>query len=169
MRIRQSTLTADELRKQLDYDPLTGIFTYRINQRYKKAGMVAGRISNHGGVTITICGQDHQAHRLAWLWYYGKWPDNEVDHLDGDRANNRIANLRDCTRAINMQNQRRPQKGIARKYLCVYPTKKKCGMRYRAIIQVDGKPKHLGYFDTEDEAYAAYLDAKRRFHPGCTI
>ena len=109
----------------------------------------------------------YMLHRLAWLYVAGKWPDGVIDHIDGDKGNNRFANLRDVTVSVNGQNQKRamPHNGCG--FLGVTFAKKV--QRYRANINIDGRGRSLGYFDTPEEAHAVYLQEKRRHHAGCTI
>ena len=64
----------------------------------------AGSISKEGYIKIKLKGKSYLAHRLIWLMFYGEWPKNEIDHIDGNRLNNSISNLRDVTRSINQKN-----------------------------------------------------------------
>lgn len=159
-------LTADRLRDVINYDPITGVFTWRARVSSTiYAGDPAGSLSSRGYLRITVDKIEYRANRLAWLYMHGSWPEFEVDHIDGDRANNRIVNLRDATRAINSQNQRRAQ------------SHNKCGVlgvsakrnRWEARITYGGIKRYIGTFETQELAHEAYLEAKRRFHPGCTI
>lgn len=106
------------------------------------------------------------AHRLAWLYVYGEWPNGDIDHIDGDRLNNRIANLRDVSRRVNLENQRRPKACNKSGFLGVKTFR---DQRFQARIQVRGVQLHLGTFDTPHEAHAAYVAAKRNLHQGCTL
>lgn len=94
------------------------------------------------------------AHRLAWYLYYGKLPDNCIDHIDGDKTNNKIENLRDIT---NQQNQW--NKKTAKGYFWNKRNKK-----FMSCIRLNGKTIHLGYFDNEQDARNAYLEAKTKLH-----
>jgi len=101
---------ADYVRKRLDYDPETGVFIWkpqpgdkRWNARY--AGEVAGSISNHGYRRINIDGKQYMAARLAWLYVYGEWPQNEIDHINRLRDDDRLVNLRDVTHTENNNNK----------------------------------------------------------------
>lgn len=161
-----ATLTADSVRAQLDYDPETGVFARRIRYHHRRASTKAGNRNHDGYVQINLGGRKYQAHRLAWLWVYGEWPDGQVDHLNGDRGDNRLANLRLATPAINSQNKRRPQKNNRSGYLGVH---RRPSGTFRAQIGVAGRTIKLGTFSTAAEAAEAYLQAKRDLHPGCTI
>lgn len=104
-------LTAERLREELDYDPLTGIFTRRISFRMAVIGDVAGTATNGGYLKMSVCGEEYLAHRLAFLWMTNDWPKYHVDHIDHDRSNNRWVNLRDVPLAINNQNTPKTGKG----------------------------------------------------------
>jgi hypothetical protein len=108
------------------------------------------------------------AHRVAWVHFYGGWPKNVIDHINGDKTDNRIANLRDVPHALNMHNQRAASAHNKRSSLLGAHWHKNGG-RWRSNITVAGVTRHLGCFDTEQEAHAAYVEAKRSLHAGCTI
>lgn len=163
-----SEVTAVRLRELLNYDPQTGIFTRRIDIRQRwKAGSVAGNIAPSGYVRITIDGRSTQAHRLAWLWMTGAWPDADIDHINGDRADNRWANLRDVTRTVNMQNLRgafgNNKSGL------LGAGWDKARRKWMAVIWINGQRHHLGRFDSPEGAHLAYLSAKRLHHAGNTL
>jgi HNH endonuclease/AP2 domain len=103
---------------------------------------------------------------VAWLIVYGAWPSKNIDHINGVKTDNRIANLRDVSQSINGENRAAPRKSTRSGFLGV--TKDKDG-KFRAQISVGGKNTHLGVFAVAEEAFAAYLSAKRRLHVGCTI
>jgi len=91
----------------------------------------------------------------------GTWPQNEIDHIDGNKSNNRFRNLRDVTRSANNQNRRRPDRGNKSGFLGV-----KCHRKsFVARIRIDGKQIHLGVFSTAIDAHRAYIKAKRNLHP----
>lgn len=162
-----STLTQARLHEVLHYDPRTGQFTWIANiYRKKLAGTIAGSIVTDGYWRIGLDKKAHKAHRLAWLYMYGEWPD-VIDHIDGNRLNNRISNLRNASRSINCQNLKRANTNNKSSGL-LGVTRYKCGV-YGATIRVNSKNKYLGSFANPTDAHAAYLVAKRKFHPGCTI
>lgn len=155
-------LTAERLRELLAYDPATGIFVWkrradvpaRWNSRY--AGTIAGTISR-GYVRISIDDRSHQAHRLAWLWSYGRWPAGELDHKNCVGDDNRLSNLRPASRSQNIANSRsRSAGGLKGTYF-----NKKRG-RWQARISVNGRDFHLGCFGAPDAAHAAYAAAAIR-------
>jgi len=98
-------VTAEFLREILSYDPESGIFHWKKTLSHRnKAGNIAGTITDRGYVVITIKRSRLMAHRLAWLYFYGSYPDGVIDHIDGEKANNAIANLRDISQVINTRN-----------------------------------------------------------------
>ncbi len=157
-------LTAEYVRAVLHYAPETGLFT---RLRQMSATALVGDIAGHckastGYWTIGLCGRYYQAHRLAFFYMTGEWPPHEVDHVDGDRANNRWANLRAATKSENLQNRSRPKKGSRSGFLGVSP--RKYG-RWHAEIKFGGERRHLGTFNSAELAHAAYLEAKKALHP----
>ena len=163
----RNDLTAQRLRELLHYDPETGVFTRLISRQGLRAqvGDVAGSKNSHGYIGISVDGRLYRAHRLAWLFMRGGWPTGDIDHIDGDRANNRFDNLRDVSTSVNMQNQRRAQPRNASGYLGVT----RHGNRFEASIKLDGVNRYIGSYATPEEAHASYMAEKRRLHPGCTI
>lgn len=159
-------LTADRLREILAYDPETGVFTWKVRTaNCVRVGDVAGSFDDKGYIKIKIDGRMHKAHRLAWLYVHGVWPKSGIDHVNSVRDDNRSANLREATQAENMQNERVSRSNNKTGFLGVAPSYGK----FQAQIWVGGKKMHIGTFDTPEEAHAAYLAAKREFHPFGTI
>lgn len=163
----KADLTPERLREVLNYNPETGVFTWRVRMGNRRAGEVAGSINTQGYVQLRVDRRQGLAHRLSWLHVYGHWPAHQIDHINGDRADNRICNLRDATRAENSQNMRSPHKDSVSKYLGV--TWHKACRKWWARICIDGRRISLGYFDTESDAADAYVAAKRELHPFVTI
>ncbi|UXZ44493.1 HNH endonuclease signature motif containing protein [Pseudomonas soli] len=164
--MRDDQITARRLRELLHYDPATGIFTNIAPRKKVVVGSVAGSLDASTGYwMIGLDRRRYYAHRLAWLYMTGEWPAQLIDHLDGDRTNNVFANLRDAERAINQQNMRRPLPGTASGLLGAFKKRNKWTSNVRAFGQII----RLGTFDTAEEAHAAYLQAKRKYQPGCTI
>lgn len=168
-------LTAQHLRAVLEYFPATGSFKWRRREGAEwaawnkaHAGLEAGGLNDAGYVIIRIAGRLHRAHRLAYLYVTGKWPDGPVDHISGVRNANMWSNLRIVDRFENGQNlSLRGTKKNSSGHLGIHfhKTRKK----YTAKIVAYGKAHHLGSFDDRDAAIAAYLDAKRTHHPAATF
>jgi len=156
-------LTADRLREVLAYDAQTGAFTWRVTQSNRaKAGNTAGSLHRQDGyVYIRVDGVLHKAHRLAWLHVHGAWPTAGVDHVNGDRGQNGIANLREASQAQNMQNLRRPHRDNKLGFLGVM----QCGSRFVGRIKAGPSYFTSEKFDTPQEAHAAYLQLKAIHHP----
>ena len=160
-------LTLQRLREALTYDPETGLFHWRIRASTRRpAGAVAGRLNSQGYVQIQIDGVGYQAHRLAWLYVNGVWPEGQIDHIDGNRSGNELRNLRDVPGLMNCENRRRAQRNNRQGILGV---RRVSANRFDARIRIDGQLVTLGYFATEAVAQAAYVEAKRRHHKGCTL
>ena len=158
-----------EARERIGYDPLTGEFTLL---RHARCAAAAGRrtkaLDCSGYVQINM--QPYgpvKGHRLAWLLHYGEWPNGNIDHINGVRDDNRIANLRVVTNAINCQNKRRPLPSNKTGFLGVSKAPGKD--RWRAHVMVNRRQIRIGTFGSPEEAHAAYVAAKRRLHEGCTL
>ncbi len=160
-RRQKSEITVDEIRAALKYDQLTGDFC-----RWNKRSPL-GTLSAAGYVMITIFDRKFRAHRLAWLFVHGQWPSMKIDHINGSRIDNRIANLREASDAVNSQNLRGPKSNNTSGYLGVMWREK--SKKWEARITALGRAKVLGFFDDPKEASDAYLAAKRLMHEGCTV
>lgn len=154
-------LDQQTLKSLLTYCPDTGEFRrlYAARGRQK-----VGTVHKSGHVCVRVAGRRYLAHRLAFLYMEGAMP-AMVDHINGDRADNRWCNLRAATPTMNSENRRRPQGRNPLLGAYWYARKGK----WAAAVKVAGKSIHLGYFDTVEAAHAAYLSKKRELHPGCTI
>jgi hypothetical protein len=162
----ESDLTAEQLRELLSYDRETGIFRWNVANKRVRIGSDAGHLHPSGYRRIGIYRRVYSAHRLAWLYVHGAFPLGDIDHINGARDDNRIANLRDVPHAVNMQNLRTaPRTNIESGLLGVSTS---LG-RWKAQIRLNGSRMYLGTFSTPEEAHAAYLEAKRLLHLGCTI
>lgn len=158
-------LSPGRVKELLRYDPDTGVFVWLVSGHGVRAGDRAGTITKQGYVQLSIDGVRYRANRIAWLVMTGEWPGGIVDHRDGVRANNRWRNLRDTTHLVNMQNRTGPNCGSSTGLLGVTRSRGK----FQAQIQANGRDVFLGRHESPEEAHAAYLDAKRRLHEGCTI
>lgn len=160
------SLTQAKLKELLRYEPLTGLFTWLVQKSNRVCvGGVAGVINDRGYIQIKIDGSAYKAHRLAWLYMTGAWPQLEIDHKNGIRNDNKWRNLRDVTRFINHQNQRKAQRHNKTGFLGVTQR----GKHFPATITVNKKSCSLGTYLTPELAHEAYLKAKRELHEGCAI
>jgi hypothetical protein len=149
------------VKERLTYDEVSGLFTWKRPRNNRiKAGTVAGGLISSGYWSIGLDNYRFLAHRLAWLYMHGVMPPAEIDHIDGDPTNNRIANLRLATRTENNGNSRARKSASGLKG-AHWEAKRKA---WRAQIYKDGKHLHLGYFPTPEEAHAAYAKAAREIY-----
>ena len=157
----------ERLRESLAYDAETGHLTWRLPpRRGVPSGSIAGCKHNQGYLTIGIGGKRFFCHRVAWFIAHGAWPTAVIDHINGDRVDNRIENLRDVPQRTNCENLRRAKSKNKLGVLGVAQAGKNC---FAARIVVSGQFHHLGCFGTKEDAGAAYLAAKRKLHAGCSI
>jgi hypothetical protein len=161
----RNDLTYERARELLSYDPDTGLFAWngsRRGQGTRPGVWFAGTAtSSTGHQRIWVYGRFYQAHRLAWLLTYGRWPSEQIDHRNGDGRDNRLENLRECTAAENNQNR-----ALSRANTSGFMGVSWCAIRqsWRAGIRLQGRLWHLGYHKNPEAAYEAYLDAKSRLH-----
>lgn len=167
-------VTASMVRELLCYDDASGLFVRPRSSQGAKAGP-AGCIRRDGYVVISVGGYQHLAHRLAWLYTTGEWPTDLIDHINGERSDNRWSNLREASKQTNGQNMRRASAQNTTSGLLGAHFDKRRGM-WRACIRapvLDGKIKsrniEIGVFSSAEKAHAAYVAAKRRLHAGCTL
>lgn len=152
----QPTLSQARLRALLSYDAATGMFNWRETRHCVPAGTRAGHVTPKGYVRIRVVGRLWRAHHLAWLYVTGLLPPGEIDHINGDRGDNRFVNLRLATRSQNNANigvGRKTSSGI--KGVSFH---KRSG-KWRARIMKDQASHWLGVFDTAEAASAAYAIA----------
>lgn len=154
-------VTPQRVRELLSYDATSGAI------KRVADGSDAVFFNARGYGYVSVEGRPYLAHRIAWAHYYGRWPDGVVDHIDHNKANNSIANLRDVSHRENCQNIVRPPKHNTTGLLGVSLTQN--GQRFRAYLKVLGRQVSLGTYDTAEEAHAAYLRAKNTHHAGNTL
>lgn len=144
-----------EFAELLHYDADTGRLTWRKRMSRKLlAGSAAGCMSHAGYIHIGLRGRSYEAHRVIWFLVTGEQPPVCIDHRDGDRGNNRWANLRAATHSENSANRAstagKYPRGVSKSW-----------SRFSATIKIDGKARYLGTFDTPDLAHAAFCEATR--------
>lgn len=151
----------DRLREVLDYNPETGMLTWRISPApHVKAGDVAGSRTTKGYINLRVDGCQIQAHRVIFAMVKGFWPAFDVDHKDGDTTNDRWLNLRGATRSKNVANSRLSK----RNNLGLKGVSRHGKNGYRAKIKINRREICLGTFTTPEAAHAAYMTkAKQLF------
>lgn len=152
-------LTHEYLCERLAYDPNSGRFTWRTSPRFGWAGKLAGNMDDGGYWRIRIDNRSYKLHRLAWFYVHGRWPAREIDHINGNQSDNRLHNLREATRADNNHNtginsnNRSGIKGVSW-----------CTDKARWVVQIglNGRRRHVGYYESVDEAARAYADEAQK-------
>lgn len=161
-------IEAKYLKEVLEYNQDTGIFTWKKNELQDKritgrfGGKIAGNVHQKTGyLRININKRSYLSHRLAWLYVTGKWPREHIDHIDGNKLNNKFVNLREANSSQNAQNTN----------ICSANTSGFRGVnfhkyvqRWRAAIYVNKKRIELGHFDTKEEAAYFYNYAAEYYH-----
>lgn len=148
-------LTQHELKKVIHYCPKTGVFT-RL-----KHGKKIGHVNDKGYLLISVKNKRHRAHRLAWLYVTGQTPNNQIDHINMDRLDNRFVNLRECSNQENNCNGKKKSnntsgfKGVHFNNQC---------KKWQARSRVDGKRIHIGLYETAEQAGNAYADFVKVHH-----
>lgn len=148
----------DDLRAYFSYDPETGQVSRKVANGRWKAGQSVGGIDSKGHCQIRFRGRLYLAHRLIWVLHYGRWPEGEIDHINRDRSDNRIANLRECSHRENSRNR-----GVYASNTSGVSGVSWYGKlnKWVAYIRAGNKRTHLGYFENKDDAIKARRDAER--------
>ena len=151
----------EDIKNLIAYDPETGQFHWRVRRGRISAGSKAGNLHKSGYIHIEVCGKYYAAHRLAWEMHYGLKPSDQIDHINHDRSDNRICNLREATNGQNRANTKSSSKhGL--KGVSFKPWLKE--KPWEARITRDRKVKSLGCFATKEEAHEAYCAAAKAHH-----
>jgi len=154
--------TYEEVARELEYDPGWGLFQWRIRKAGRDFGpFFAGSADANGYRVIRLNGKLYFAHRLAWLLSTGAWPANQIDHKDGNRSNNRISNLRECTNQENMLNSKlyiTSASGIKGVH---WHSKAR---KWEAQTYINGKKSYLGLFESIDDAKDCVMKAREKNH-----
>lgn len=165
--VLNDTISRADLTRLLDYDPETGILLWR--ERYGQvvfngrwAGRAAGSINGDGHRQVEIENTAYMAHRIIWMISYGRWPEEQIDHWDGDPDNNCLGNLREATQFQNQQNRKDKSEHVGASW-----HKKK--RRWQSRISANGRMRTLGYFDTAEAAHQRYVQEKALVHYNPTL
>lgn len=155
--------SAEYVREILSYNPETGIFTWlkTMSNRASAGSRAAGKnpLTYYG---IGIRRKHYYVHQLAVVWMTGYWPSGHVDHINGDKLDNRWENLRVVSPADNIQNVKGPSKKSTTGLLGAY----RAGDRFQSQIRAYNRRYSLGTFDTAEEAHAAYMAKRRELQGG---
>ncbi len=162
---KRKILTQEYVRKILDYDPEAGIFKWKITRSSNTpAGRIAGTKTNTGYRSIAIGNVHYQASHVAWVYVNGVYP-KEMDHVNGDRMDDRICNLREATHQQNQCNRRKQSNNTSGfKGVSLDKSISEDGRKWRARISVAEKETIIGYFYTPEEANEAYCKAAEKYH-----
>jgi len=150
----------ETVRSLLAYDPDVGVFTWRTTGKGRRPDLTAGRIEDNGYIRLTVKGKVFLAHRLAWFYVNGDWPERAIDHKNTIKTDNRIANLRLADRSQNAANSntfstnKSGFKGVS-----TLGDPRRTIKKYAANIYKDGRAIYLGGYATAEEAHAAYVKA----------
>ncbi|ECF5934230.1 Pathogenesis-related transcriptional factor and ERF protein [Salmonella enterica subsp. diarizonae] len=154
-------ITQSYLHQILNYEPETGVFTWKSPGNRAFIGRVAGCLDREGYVYFYVNKKRYFAHRLAWLYVYGFWPANLIDHVNGVRSDNRIINLREATRTECNRNSRRSKKNTSGVKGVHWSKNEK---KWRARCGFNGKQHSLGYFLNITDAERAVIVFRKKHH-----
>lgn len=157
----EPTLTCARLKELLHYDIDTGEFFWKISRGAGTKGEKAGYVNNLGYVCMSVDGRRYAGHRLAWFYVNGNWPEQQLDHINRVKTDNRIVNLREVSTAENNQNTSllcNNTSGYRGVHWC------KRYSKWEAKIKHNKRTRYLGRFEHAEDAYAAYLAAAAELH-----
>lgn len=161
--MRSKQFNIEQAKKHIVYDPKTGLVKWVDNKKNRKiVGWFCGYDHGNGYKQISVFGSRIFVHRLAWAFVYGEHPNGIIDHINGNRSDNRIGNLRCVSDLENNQNIVKPTKASKTGVRGVHFSSRR--NRWIAQITVNGKNSHLGCFMNLEEAKQAYMKAKKQFH-----
>lgn len=155
-------ITQNELKEVLNYDEYTGIFTWKKVKKYsnKSVGDVAGGLSL-GYVVIKVGGKLYKAHRLAWLYVYGNFPEQQIDHINGNEQDNRLCNLREANQSQNNYNRKLQKnntsgvKGVVFNKMC---------KKWQVQLKINKELKWFGLFEDFELAALVANEARNKYH-----
>jgi len=160
MKISASRITQRQVKNILHYQPDSGVFTWKmVCGRRAPIGGVAGCIGTQGYRIIGIQGTRYKAASLAWLYIYGEWPEYCIDHINGNKADDRLSNLRKASRSENLFNR-----GVFSNSLSGIKGVGLFRGKWKACCYSNGKRKWLGFFPSKEEAVKAYRDYAEKEH-----
>jgi hypothetical protein len=144
-----------EAERLLSYDPETNALRWKMNRPpYGKIGNIATIRNARGYLKVRLGGRHEFAHRVAWALFYGRIPEKSLDHINGVRDDNRISNLREATCAQNLRNVRKHRDNSSNYKGVSWSSK---SQKWRSVIFVNGKQKHLGLYNNAEDAHKQYM------------
>lgn len=155
------SISMDELMKTVKYNPDSGEFEWIRGYASRKPGAKAGTLSGNGYLRMNLNGKLFSCHRVAWLMHYGVEPEGMIDHINGNKTDNRISNLRLANYSQNSMNSRISRLNTSG---CKGVSWKKESNKWVAVAKLNGKKIHLGYFLNFDDAKKAYCDFAIKHH-----
>ena len=155
----EELFTHQDLTDLLHYNEETGVFQWKKKRRGIKTGVNLGTDNGFGYLRITVLGKSFYAHRLAWFYSNKVWPKGEIDHINGNKQDNSLKNLRDVTPQSNAQNKLSPQSRSKTQTLGVSWHKK--AKKWQAHICIYKQRKYLGLFEKIEDAEQAYLNERK--------
>lgn len=162
--MKREIVTQQDVLAYFGYDSEQGQLVYRTSGSRRAAGEVAGSDKHDGYRRVKLKGHTFLATHVIWMYHFGKWPANTIDHVNGMRDDNRLANLREATRSQNCANKQSFWKSPESGFREVTLKRVRGDLKYRASIGIGNKNKELGVFDTAEEAAATYDAAAMCFH-----
>lgn len=161
-----NSVSHERLLKLLSYNPETGLFTWLVSLKgcggHVKVGKPAGSRHSSGYITISVDGVPYQAHRLAWFYVYAKWPADELDHINRDRADNCISNLKVVSKAENQYNIGLPKHNRSG---CLNVFWNAPAGKWKVHMKVLGKNYFGGNFECKLAANIVAADMRKKLHP----
>lgn len=152
--------SVDQIRELFDYEPDTGLVYWKAKGSGRIKKKPAGTIENLGYIGILINGKRIRAHRIAWVLHYGKWPEDQIDHINGNGLDNRICNLREATNSQNGKNTGKPKSNTSGVVGVCF---EKFTNKWKAFIKVDYKQINLGRYVNFEDAVSARKDAEKLY------
>jgi len=154
-------ITQNQLKNQLNYNPITGFFTWAITKQKVKLGAIAGCLSKSTGyIHLRIYGIEYLAHRLAFLYMTGNFPKNQVDHVNRIKNDNKWLNLRDVTRVGNGRNRPLNKNNTSGVIGVSWNNRRNKWLSY---IYLNSKRKDLGFFKSKIVATIKRKQAQKKY------
>lgn len=155
-------ISHDQLCENLEYDPINGGFVWKVDRGVLKCkNKKAGSYHTKGYRVIGFEGKNYKEHRLVWFYHTRKWPDDQIDHINRIKDDNRIENLRECTTSQNCQNRKKQINNTSGHTGVNWS--KQC-QKWRVEICINRKNKYLGFYDNFEKAVEVYKEAKKKYH-----